>query len=396
MKAIVTKISTFLIVFSVFCAPHVLLAKQQSITLAYGLETYSFSTILSQFTAETGVKVVIKAFKNNELKSELIQRSNVQQLPDAIIVPSDFLGLKQINVSSIPNEIISPNLYKQALKSAEVNDQLKGIPIVFGNHLVLFYNKSMIEQVPSNWEELLLQRNQFSNPKDFIAWSYYEMYWFIPFLGAFDSVPFSEGKPTLNTPQMAQTLEWYQRFLDQRIIDTNCEYNCVNNRFKAQSLAMAINGVWEYQAYKKALGDNLGVAALPRLGDKKMKSYFSSHTLAFPNQGLQGPKAEPLKKLAEFLQREDIQTLIWSDLNSIPTNNKTLANIEKEGNHDFSIMFAQLQSSNPMPNEHEMAIVWEALLKGLNRYLADVFDAQTAAEYMQVITEKSIENVNGN
>ncbi len=365
-----------------------------AITLAYGLETYTFSSILSRFTAETGINVTIKAFKNNELKSELIQRSNIQTLPDAIIVPADFLGLKQIAPSVIPAKLVSADLYPNALNTGKVGDVLKGIPIVYGNHLVLFYNKSIIDSPPKNWQELLTKRSQFERPLDFIGWSYYEMYWFIPFLGAFNSQPFINGEPKLDSDEMVEALKWYRTFLDQRTIDVNCEYNCVNHRFKGQSLAMTINGVWEYQAYLDALGSNLGVAPLPKFKDNQMKSYFSSHVLAFPNDGLSKEKAASLKKLARFFQREDIQKQIWLELKSIPTNLKTFDQIKSDASDDFRLILEQLNHSTPMPNDHEMAIVWEALLKGLNRYLADVFDAKTTAEYMQVITTKSIENNN--
>ena len=109
---------------------------------------------------------------------------------------------------------------------------LKGIPIVYGKHLVLFYNKSIIDSPPKNWEELLTKRSQFERPLDFIGWSYYEMYWFIPFLGAFNSQPFVNSEPKLDSEEMVEALKWYRTFLDQRTIDVNCEYNCVNHRLK--------------------------------------------------------------------------------------------------------------------------------------------------------------------
>ena len=101
-------IITFLLSIAVVSMPMKISASEDdnAITLAYGLETYTFSSILSRFTAETGINVTIKAFKNNELKSELIQRSNIQTLPDAIIVPADFLGLKQIAPSIIPAKLV--------------------------------------------------------------------------------------------------------------------------------------------------------------------------------------------------------------------------------------------------------------------------------------------------
>ena len=88
-----------------------------------------------------------------------------------------------------------------------------------------------------------------------------------------------------------------------------------------------------------------------------MKPYFSSHVLAFPGNGLYGPKQKELKLLATFFQSEKVQEMIWDTLKSIPTNSKTLAKIMSKGNADFDVLMTQLEQSEPMPNEKNMAIV---------------------------------------
>ncbi|QTH64489.1 extracellular solute-binding protein [Psychrosphaera ytuae] len=382
--------SFYLIVVSLLLPFRLAAQEAEQITLAYGLESYDFQHLLDTFTLQTGIIVNVKSFKNNELKSELIQRSTIKQLPDAIIVPSDFLGIDELRPSVIPNSLINKNVSKVALNTAKVKGELKGIPIVFGNHLVLYYNKSLVTTAPSTWQQLIKEQSNFSKPSNYIAWSYMEMYWFIPFLGVYDSVPYENGQIKLNTNEMISAFKWYKSLRDNKVVDTNCDYECANNRFKAGELAMTINGVWEYQANRTALGDKLGVASLPLKDNKHMRPYFSSHVIAFPDESLAGPKGKALRRLAAFFQTENTQETIGLDLNTVPTNEVSLNFVKQQSPADFDVMYKQIQNANPMPNEREMAIVWEALLKGLNRYLAGVFDAKTAVEYMQHVAEKSV------
>ena len=375
-------------IFSFLASLNSAFAKE--ISLAYSLENYDFTIIFDEFTAQTGIKIKVASFKNNDLKSELIQRANIKELPDAVIVPSDFTGLGSINVSTISKDLMNADIRKAAINSTLVNNKSRGIPIVYGNHLLLYYNKSIIANAGQTWAEILQQGGSIKEDQNLIAWSYLEMYWFIPFLGTFGEFPFVDNQVLLNTKGMVQTLKWYKNLSVSNIVDLDCDYVCSQSQFIAGTLAYTINGSWAYGKYKKSLGDSLGLALLPRLGDKDMKPYFSSHVLAFPSDGLNGPKQKELKLLATFFQSEKVQKMIWDTFKSIPTNSKTLAKIMSKGNADFDVLMTQLEQSEPMPNEKNMAIVWEAMLKGTNRYLADVLDAEAAARYMQHVAEKSI------
>lgn len=390
MKKILIHFQRFVLfaIFSFLASLNSAYAKE--ISLAYSLENYDFTLIFDEFTAQTGIKIKVASFKNNDLKSELIQRANVKALPDAVIVPSDFTGLGSINVSTISTDLMNPDIRSAAIKSTLVDNKSRGIPIVYGNHLLMYYNKNIIANAGETWAEILQQGRNINEGQNLIAWSYLEMYWFIPFLGTYGEFPFVDNQVLLNTKGMIKALKWYKNLSVNGIVDLECDYSCAQSQFMAGTLAYTINGSWAYGQYKKGLGNSLGLALLPRLDDNAMKPYFSSHVLAFPDNGLSGPKQKELKLLATFFQSEKVQQMIWDTLKSIPTNSKTLAKIMSKGNVDFDVLMAQLEQSEPMPNEKDMAIVWEAMLKGSNRFLADILDAESAARYMQHVAEKSI------
>jgi maltose-binding protein MalE len=380
-------------IFALFITPAIA-EKPKSLTLAYGLENYNFEPLFDAFTAETGIKIQAVSFKNNELKSELIQRANIQQLPDVVIVPSDFAGLNIIKVSPIPSELLNPDLSNSAIESSKVEGISRGIPLIYGNHLLLYYNKKLIKTPADSWEQLLAQQSQISEGKGLIGWNYMEMYWLIPFLGAYDSFPYKNGNVTLNTEGMVTALSHYKKFMEQGIVEQFCDHDCNMNKFRSSEIGYLINGTWAFKQLSDSLGDDLGIALLPTFSDNRMKTYFSSHLLSFPSNGLTGFKQKELVELARFMQSEKAQNIIWENLRAIPTNANVLQKLKQSKNENIVYMLTQLEYAEPMPNDQNMAIVWEAILKGLNRYLADVFDARAAAEYMQYVAKKSIDYAN--
>ena len=383
--------STFLsLLLALFLLQPVTHAKNSKsmITIAYGLENYNFAPLFKQFTLETGIVIQIAAFKNNDLKAELLQRSNINQLPDAVIVPSDFLGLSEINYSPIPASLFSAELSTDAKESTKLGKQYLGIPIISGNHLVLYYNKKIIQEPATTWR--ILEQQAQSLGKPIIGWSYHEMYWFMAFVGSFDAYPLQQGKINFQTTGLMDAMVWYKSLADKKLVNTKCNYTCAVDSFIKGSLAYTINGAWAFQQFTEQLGDDLGVTLLPNFQGRKMAPYFSSHVIAFPNNSLTNSKSIELTALAQFFQRPTIQQQMWQEMKVLPSNSLIKKQIMLSDNHNVQQLLLQLDNAKPMPTEHSMAVVWEALLKGMNRYLAGVFDAKKATEYMQYITEKSL------
>lgn len=365
-------------------------ANEKRLSIAYGLENYDFTELFEQFTKETGIKISATPFKNNVLKAELLQRSNVDELPDVVIVPSDFIGLEEINFSEVPSSLLSESLTEKSKSSVKIRSKYFGIPLISGNYLVLYYNKNLIKKVATSWQQLIQQKAELSEGIRLIAWSYHEMYWFIPFLGVFQEFPYINGELNFRTKGMKKALAWYKSLSDNGWVNSDCDYKCSADQFTNNKVAYTINGTWALNQFNDQLGDNLGVAMLPSYQTQLMTPYFSSHVLAFPSPGLNGSASEELKILANFFQRQDIQQLMWEKMKSIPTHKAVMANIINGNDDQMKTILSQLEQSEPMPNESNMAIVWEAMLKGVNRYHAGLFDEEQATQYMHYIANKSI------
>lgn len=361
----------------------------QTITLAFSLEDYDMSHFFDEFKERSGVDLRFAQIETSDLKMEILTRADARSLPDAIIVPGDLLGLKVGSFSDVPEQWVSRQISARNRQHGMVSGKLKGIPLIAGNHLVLYYNKKLIKNPARNWEILKTQKSQLPVGKQLIAWSYNEMFWIIPFLGAYDAYPFKNGKVSLNGDGIVQAFEFYKDLAKSGYVQHQCHYQCAFDKFVAGNLAYTINGSWSLGGFNKALGDDLGILALPEIGARQMRPYSSVHALAFPNNSVSTEKREGLKKFAEYMQSETVQQRIWDELNGLPVHTRVMEKIKLSGNYNLRSLLAQLESSEPMPNEAEMAIVWEALLMGFSRFQGDAMTAQQASEYMQYIAEKS-------
>lgn len=366
----------------------------KELTVAFAHENYDFYQIFEVFTAQTGIKIQPAAFASTELKVELLQRASRNQLPDAVIVPGDYIGLDEIEFSNVPTSWFLNTTGDKNKEAVKLNGQYKGIPIIAGNHLVLYYNKSLVQMPAKSWLQLKQQFGTFGSNIDTINWSYNEMYWFLPFLGAFESMPLVNDKIQLDTNGMQLAMEYYWQLEQQGIVDSSCNYNCAVERFVSSKSAYTINGVWAMSHFKEELGDNLGIALLPTIEGKPLKPYYSVHALTFPKNSASGSKSKELEALSKFLQSYETQRKIWSTLASLPINKQVMEEVLNSEDANIKAVILQLEQAEAMPVSKKMAVVWEVMLKGMNRYKGGVLTLEKTRSYMQYTALKSIAEFN--
>ncbi len=360
-----------------------------AITLTYSIENPDFTALLTDVTKHSDIELDAKWVDQKILKVRLIQSAESGAKADAIIVPSDHLGMDEfVDFSVIPDGFVSYPLTPIFAKSGEVNNKRIGIPIVGGNHLVLYFNKSLVDSPAATWQEI--ERQQDKGDKPIIGWSFMEMFWFIPFINAFGESPVLDGQPNLNTSSMHQALEFVWGLANKGIVDSSCDYACNDKRFLSQQSTYSINGMWAYNRYKQELGDNLGVASLPNINGKPMKPYSTSFVLAFPNNSLNSDKKAELQKLAELLLNANVQTEFWQQRVGIPVREDVYNTILNDANQDARVFLQTLTTTQAMPNTRAMVIIWEVMLKGYTRFGAQAMSAQQTGQFMQRLAERSI------
>ncbi len=364
-----------------------------TINLAHTMKHEHFNELLSALAEQSGLTVNSVLVDQKALKVRLVQNTSTSTSTDVVIVPADHLGLdKYANYSVIPDSLIADTTDKRTLETAKLNNTLLGIPIIQGNHLLLFYNKQFVKEPIENWQDIYRIQSSLPEKVKLVTWSFMEMYWFIPFLSAFNGDLIVDNHVQLNTPAMQSALKFVWDLNKQNLVDRQCDYTCSNNAFKAQQAAFTIDGAWALKTYEQALGDNLAVQQLPKLNGEYMQPYYSTFVLAFPNDGLNGVNKDNLIKFAKLVQAEKFQTMIWQKLQDIPVNTEVLNSLKSQQGTQLATLIEAMQFTKAMPSTASMIIVWEVLNKGFIRYGSGALTAEQAGLFMQGLAERSIAN----
>ena len=297
-------------------------------------------------------------------------------------------------LAPLPVEWYSPAQMASALRYVTLDRQRWGMPMMQGNHLMLFYNKALVSTPITRWHELntitspLLAQGIYP-----VSWPYHDMYYFAAFLLTFGGSPVTEGRITLDTPAMVQALEAYRTVAREQWIDPECDYDTALARFSEGKSAYLVNGDWAFNDLVKNMGDKLGVALLPHWEDRPMLSMSGAYVMGASRRAMDDEDRQPvIKALMAFIQRDDIQQLIYRQGALLPINQRTFAAINQHPAPHEKVLLEQFALSTPMPSDSAMSIAWQAMDKGFERF-REGSSAADAARYMQQLADQQYRQV---
>lgn len=368
------------------------------IVYAYGHEHKKavLGDILEEFGQHHSLKIHAEFLDQGDLKTSILRMKELNTLPDAIILPADHLGLHSfIRYSKVDPTWFQAKIPERIWSSGMSDGLIYGAPLVQGNHLMMYYNKSLVAQPAVNWDALSKQQAELTTKGiATIAWSYDEAFWFLPFLGAFGGWPLHDGKIELNTAAMIRALDLYESVFEKKLVSPLCSHQCIRDNFTSGKVAYIISGEWEGVDFYNKLGANLGVSAIPAAGDKKMISAFSTYVIAYPNNSLNGNKKSILVQLTDYLQSTTIQKRIWDEVGAIPVEANAFASAQQTGKEYLRNTLNLMQDTKPLPADAAMSFIWDPLQKGLLRHRDNLMSSTETAAYMQLLAERNISKAN--
>ncbi|MDO3385206.1 extracellular solute-binding protein [Gilvimarinus sp. SDUM040013] len=366
----------------------------ESLTLevVHSLDHSDFPILLSEFENNSTHALAIRRIDPDELKSRLLIYADSGELPDVIIAPSDFLGFRHhLSLTPIEPDWITMPMDDELRATSSIDDKLFGLPILSGNHLLLYSNHDLVATPASSWQELRQQRSSLSKEIALIGWSFMEMFWFVPFVHGFGGTITVEDKPSLNQPAMAEALSFVWTMAQSGVLDTKCNYQCQHKMFLDRKLAYIINGVWAYREYKNAHGDRLRVNSIPTINNRLSRPYFSSIVAFVPKKDVSDKEGDAIKSLFLFMQSTHFQRKIWSVLSDLPAHQHELNFLQELDDPDINAILTALSEAVPMPTTRNMLYIWEAMSMGYRRFGGGSLNANEAANYMQERAERYID-----
>ena len=356
---------------------------------------YVIDQVIARFNQESGHQVRALQFEPDKIKADILLAAQAKGLPDLMLVPSDFIGLyQQMRLSPIPDEWFSSELMNNALHYVTLDARRWGMPMMQGNHLMLFYNKALVSAPVTRWQQLAAITPALKAKGVYpVSWPYNDMYYFAAFLHTFGGTPVSKGRITLDTPAMVQALEAYRTVASEQWIDPDCDYDTALTRFNEGKSAYLINGDWAFNDLVKNMGDQLGVALLPNWQTRPMHSMSGAYVITASRKAMEEKdRRDAIQALLTFIQRQDIQQFIYQQGALLPVNQQAFTTISRHPTPLTKVLLEQFTVTIPMPSDSAMSIAWQAMDKGFERF-KEGLGAPETARYMQQLADQQYRQV---
>ena len=347
---------------------------------------------------------------NPEVTVELVKKIDVEVLREDFLTaslagaPPDLLWTVNDHAGPfVTADVIDPvdglfdlDIYvESALEAVKLEGKYWGIPISNGNHLMLLYNKKLISKAPEDTDELFTIGKKLTQEGNYaLVWNQTEPFWLVPWLGGFDGKVFAEDgvTPTLNTPEMVATLKFlYDMKFDAKIIPPECDYDAADTLFKEGKAAMIINGDWSLGGYMGVLGQDLGVARIPKVvATGTWPKPYTSGVYFMLAKGLSGDKLKAAQDFIGFVLSEEKQIEMVKLLNRLPALKEALEDPLVTENPILKGSSDQMVVGTPMPTVLEMRCNWDSMKPEMLAVLTATKTPEDAAKTMQTSAESCI------
>jgi arabinogalactan oligomer/maltooligosaccharide transport system substrate-binding protein len=290
-----------------------------------------------------------------------------------------------------------------ALEAVTLNGKVWGIPLSYGNNLMLLYNKKYIKEAPADTDAMIKAAQDFmqANPGSVgLAYNMTEPFWLVPWLGGYGGKVFAEdGKtPTLNTDQMQKTLQFLSDLRDKSAITPKeCDYTCIDSLFKEGKAAMIINGDWSLSDYTTNItatkNVELGTAPIPKIsGADWPKPYTSGIYFMFPKSE-SGDKLDAALAFVKYIISDDVQLRFVKNDKRLPSVQKLFSDPSITSDPILAGSAADLLHGTGMPAQAEMRCNWDAMKPNMQAVLADKMKPADAAAAMQKAAETCVQGL---
>jgi len=350
---------------------------------------------------------------NPNITIELVKKTNVEVLredyltaslagaaPDILWTVSDHAGpFVAADIVEAVDNLFDLNMYvESAMDAVKLEGKYWGIPISNGNQLMLLYNKKLIAEAPKDTDELFAVGKKLTTGGNYaLVWNQTEPFWLVPWLGGFKGKVFAEDgvTPTLNTPEMVATLKFlHDMKFDAKIVPPECDYDGADTLFKEGKAAMIINGDWSISGYVSALGDDLGVARIPKVSATgEWPKPYTSGVYFMLTKGISGDKLKAAQDFIGFVSSKEKQLEMVKLLNRLPAVKEALEDPLITENPILKGSADQMVVGTPMPTVLEMRCNWDSMKPEMLAVLADTKSPEDAAKSMQSSAESCIKSL---
>lgn len=351
-------------------------AEPAGITIWHGYietEERAFSQVVSDFmAANPDVTISVLAVPFDELQNKFQTEVAAGAGPTLVTGPQDRMaayataGLLAEISDSTP---FLAELVPAAVEGGRVGGKLVGVP-VNNKVLGLFYNKSVIDTPPADFDQLLAMAAEHGMA---LTADWFHNYMWVPAFGAklFDD----NYKAVLDTSGAAAAFDYYKLVCDSEGVTCDGNDGDMDTLFRQGQVAFRIQGPWMSGDAITDLGlANVGVAKIPTIpGKGDPRPWNQSEMIQIGVNATEEQKAIALRFI-EYLTSAKVQKMFLDEANWIPAN----ASVDTASNPVVGGFLNQVPYSDPFPVVAELGATWAPMGDAVTKILEGVSTAEAA------------------
>lgn len=362
--------------------------------------TELFSTWAEQNAPGSTLELV---YKETETERNDLMTAGLagEGLPDMVVGPNDPIGVYVDAGLMLPlDDLMDMSQYPYNIGAAQVSGSTYGVPMFAGNHLMLMYNKSLVETAPDTWEELVATAKAIEEANPDIqgfAYNLNEPFWFLPYVHGFGGSVFDEeGNFVLDSQAWVDAYQFVSdlKFVHE-VVPTECDADCADGLFKEGSAAMILNGDWAIAGYldteqAPALGaDNLGLAPWPALPSGDRPQPFTSGRFISVPVTVEGDKLDAVVSFVTWLTTDpEAVKAISLDLGRLPAIEAV--SVDPDENPIQAASNEVLATGVGMPADAKLRCMWDSVRPNLEGVMAGNLEPVDAAAEGQIAAEDCV------
>jgi arabinogalactan oligomer/maltooligosaccharide transport system substrate-binding protein len=267
-----------------------------------------------------------------------------------------------------------------------------GLPLNY-KVITMIYNKKLVTAPPKTSGELVAVAKKLTNQRAGhfgLAYSYADFYYHACLMNGFGGRVFDpKGRPVLNSPQNAQSLELLMKWFEKdRILPAEPSTALITSLFNEGKAAIVFSGPWFLGEIAK--GVDYGLALLPTLDEadgKPMRPWMTVEGvfIATPSKN-----KDAAYEFAKYLTDLPAAKVLAIDGRQTPSNKAVYDDPQVARDSVLQAFRKQVDVAVPMPNLAEMTMVWSPATTAMNTITKKAATPQAALDAAQKKVEADI------
>jgi arabinogalactan oligomer/maltooligosaccharide transport system substrate-binding protein len=279
---------------------------------------------------------------------------------------------------------------KATLDAMTYQGNVYGLPLNF-KVITMIYNKKLVPVPPKTTAELETMAKKLTNVpagKFGLVYWYSDFYYHAALMNGFGGGVFAGRKPTMNTPQNVQSLDYLLKWINQGFMPAEPSTALITSLFNGGKAGIVFSGPWFLGEVDKSI--DLGLAPLPTIseaGNKPMRPWITVEGVyvAAPSTNKDAAFA-----FAKYLTDVPAARVLALEGRQTPANKGVYADPAVANDPILKAFRQQVDVAVPMPNLPEMSMVWSPATTAMNTI---VKKAATPKAAMDVAQKEVLERI---